>query len=175
MSFPQSDPTMPQNGPPYGPPGQPYSDQPYGQPNQPGSPYQAHQPYQQPGPAYQQPGSAYQQPGAAYPQPGYAYPQQPYGAQPGYAYPYPTYNPSAHTNTMAILSLVFAFVFAPVSIVLGHMARKQIRERGESGDGLALAGLILGYIFTTLMVLFCGLFFIGMIEAMNDASTANTT
>lgn len=168
MSFPQSDPTMPQNGPPYGPPGQPYSDQPYGQPNQPGSPYQAHQPYQQPG-------SAYQQPGAAYPQPGYAYPQQPYGAQPGYAYPYPTYNPSAHTNTMAILSLVFAFVFAPVSIVLGHMARKQIRERGESGDGLALAGLILGYIFTTLMVLFCGLFFIGMIEAMNDASTANTT
>lgn len=56
---------------------------------------------------------------------------------------------------MAILALVFALVFAPVAIPLGHVARKQIRQTGEEGDGLALAGLIIGYIFTGLILLFC--------------------
>jgi uncharacterized membrane protein len=55
---------------------------------------------------------------------------------------------------MAILALVFAFVFAPVAIVLGVMARKQIRQTGEEGDGLALAGIIAGSIITGVYVLF---------------------
>jgi hypothetical protein len=54
---------------------------------------------------------------------------------------------------MAILALVFAFVFAPAGIVLGVMARKQIRETGEEGDGLALAGVIVGSIVTGIWVL----------------------
>lgn len=54
--------------------------------------------------------------------------------------------PYRRTNTMAILSLVFAFVFSPLAIVFGHMARKQIRMTGEDGDGLALAGMIIGYV-----------------------------
>jgi hypothetical protein len=54
-----------------------------------------------------------------------------------------------------VLSLVFAFVFAPVGIVLGHVARRQIRRTGEQGNGLAVAGLILSYIFTGLAVLAC--------------------
>jgi hypothetical protein len=54
---------------------------------------------------------------------------------------------------MAILSLVFAFVFAPTGIVLGVMARKQIRETREEGDGLALAGIIVGSIATAIWVL----------------------
>ena len=32
------------------------------------------------------------------------------------------------------------------AIVLGHIARRQIRQTGEAGDGMALAGLILGYV-----------------------------
>jgi predicted RNA-binding protein with TRAM domain len=32
-----------------------------------------------------------------------------------------------------------------VPIVLGHIARAQIRRTGQDGDGLALAGLIIGY------------------------------
>ena len=58
------------------------------------------------------------------------------------------------TNTMAILSLVFAFVFAPLGIVFGSMARKQIASTGEDGAGLAKAGLILGVIFTVIGVLY---------------------
>lgn len=56
---------------------------------------------------------------------------------------------------MAILSLVFAFVFAPVGIVLGHIAKKQLKQTGEQGDGLATAGLVLSYVFTGLAVLAC--------------------
>lgn len=83
------------------------------------------------------------------PPPGYGPPGYP---PPGYGYPPPAfYRPP--TNTMAILALVFAFVFAPVGIVLGVMARKQIRQTGEEGDGLALAGIIVGSIFTAIIVL----------------------
>lgn len=67
---------------------------------------------------------------------------------------------------MAILSLVFAFVFAPVGIVLGHIAKRQLRTSGEQGDGLATAGLIISYIFTGLAVLACC---IGLIAAAATA------
>lgn len=64
-----------------------------------------------------------------------------YGGAPqaGYAYP-------ARTNTMAVLSLVFAFVFSPLAIVFGHVGLSQLRLTGEQGRGLAIAGLVLGYI-----------------------------
>jgi hypothetical protein len=63
---------------------------------------------------------------------------------PGY-YGYP---PPRQTNTMAILALVLAFAVAPAGIVLGVLARKQIRQTGEDGWGLATAGLVLGAVFT---------------------------
>jgi hypothetical protein len=53
---------------------------------------------------------------------------------------------------MAILSLVFAFVFAPLGIVFGHVAKRQIRRTGEGGSGLATAGLVLSYIFTIIAI-----------------------
>jgi hypothetical protein len=60
---------------------------------------------------------------------------------------------AARTNGLAVASLVCSLV-APFSclllsvlgVVFGHVARRQIRQRGESGDGLALAGLIIGWI-----------------------------
>jgi hypothetical protein len=54
---------------------------------------------------------------------------------------------------MAILALVLAFVFAPAGLVLGIIARRQIRRTGEEGDGLALAGIIVGGIVTAIFVL----------------------
>lgn len=90
--------------------------------------------------------------------PGYAPPgYAPAAGQPAppYPYPYAAYPPPRPTSTMAILALVFGVLFAPVGIVLGHVARRQIRERGEDGDTLALVGLIIGYVQTGLIVLFC--------------------
>jgi hypothetical protein len=167
-----TDPYQPQQ--PYDPnqPQQPYSD-PYGaqQPGSPAAPY-GNQPPGSPGPSYgSQPGSPAAphsgQPYTGQPYAGQEYGGQPYGGQystpqygeQGYGAPqYPAggYPPqSSSTNVMAILSLVFAFVFAPVGIVFGHIARKQIKERGEQGGGLATAGLVLSYIFTGLSVLAC--------------------
>ena len=58
----------------------------------------------------------------------------------------------ARTNGLAIASLACGlaqFAIGPVAtipaIVLGHMARSQIRRTGEQGAGLALAGLVLGW------------------------------
>uniref|UniRef100_A8M1X1 DUF4190 domain-containing protein n=2 Tax=Salinispora arenicola TaxID=168697 RepID=A8M1X1_SALAI len=59
------------------------------------------------------------------------------------------------TNVLAVLSLVFAFVFAPAGIVLGHLAQRQLRTSGEAGGQLATWGLILSYIFTALGLLAC--------------------
>ena len=50
------------------------------------------------------------------------------------------------TNGVAIAALILAFVFYPVGIVLGHVARGQIKRTGEGGKGLATAALILGYL-----------------------------
>ncbi|MFC4020751.1 DUF4190 domain-containing protein [Micromonospora sp. GCM10011542] len=82
-------------------------------------------------------------------QPPYA-PQGPYGQ-----YGPPPSGPGRGTNVLAILSLVFAFVFAPAGVVLGHLAKRQIRTSGEEGDQLATWGLILGYVFTGLTLLAC--------------------
>jgi preprotein translocase subunit SecG len=92
-----------------------------------------------------------------------------YGPPPGYGYPPPGYPPvwRRPTNTMAILSLVLAFVFAPAGLVLGIIARKQIRRTGEDGAGLALAGIIVGSIATALFVLL----FVAMIVAFAAASS----
>ena len=71
-----------------------------------------------------------------------------YGPLPGYPPMYPR-----PTNTMAILSLVLAFVFAPAGLIIGIIARKQIHRTNEDGAGLALAGIIVGGIFTAFFVL----------------------
>jgi hypothetical protein len=55
------------------------------------------------------------------------------------------------TNGLAVTSLILALVLGLFlaglpSIITGHIARRQIRQRGESGNGLAVAGLVLGYV-----------------------------
>jgi hypothetical protein len=72
---------------------------------------------------------------------------------PAYGQPAPGYY-APPTNTLAIIALILGFVFAPAGIICGHIALGQIKRTGEGGRGLALAGLILGYVFTALFVLY---------------------
>jgi hypothetical protein len=51
------------------------------------------------------------------------------------------------TNVMAILAIVFAFVFSPLGIVFGIIGRNQTKRTGEGGRGLATVGLVLSIIF----------------------------
>jgi hypothetical protein len=72
---------------------------------------------------------------------------------PGYEQP-PSYS-APPNSTMAVVSLisgilgwfVLPLIASLVAVVTGHMAKKEIREsRGRvGGDGLATAGLIMGY------------------------------
>lgn len=85
---------------------------------------------------------------------------QPYGY--GHAQPYGNahaYGPAPRpTNTLAIISLVcgiagFLTGFSAVAAVIcGHVARRQIARTGEDGNGMALAGLITGYIVSLLLL-----------------------
>ncbi|WP_433531176.1 DUF4190 domain-containing protein [Micromonospora sp. CA-263727] len=144
------------------------------EPDQPPSPYEpppgGQPPPRQP-PGTPQYGQPYGQPHGeqpAYGQPAYEHPGQPphgqqWGQQPPYTpqVPYGQYGPPSPqgrgggTNVLAILSLVFAFVFAPAGIALGHLAKRQLRTSGEEGDQLATWGLILSYVFTGIYLVAC--------------------
>jgi hypothetical protein len=91
----------------------------------------------------------------------------------------------AHTSsTTAVVSLIFgilSWVLLPVigaivAIVLGHMARAEIqRSNGMlEGDGLAVAGLVLGWTHIVLMIgaVLIAIVFLGGIIALIAAIAA---
>jgi len=65
-------------------------------------------------------------------------------------------------STLAIISLisglvgwVIPLVGGIVAIVTGHLARKEIRQSNNtlSGDGMAIAGLVLGYVHVGIIII----------------------
>ncbi len=90
-------------------------------------------------------------PGRPYYRPqGQPYPpyQQPYW---GYPRPRPTNGLAVAAFVCGLAQFVVVLTFIP-AIVCGHLARAQIRRTGEAGGGLALAGLILGYVGGALLI-----------------------
>jgi hypothetical protein len=73
----------------------------------------------------------------------------------------------AHTNTLAWVSLgtgigsffahivpgIGGFTVALVAVITGYLARKQIRQSGEQGMGIATAGMIIGIVHLVLILL----------------------
>ena len=90
-------------------------------------------------------------------------PQGPYGPPPGFpGYghlpPYGYGYPPRRTNGLAVASMVLGIVWvywigSILALVFGYVARSQIRERGEGGDGMAIAGIVLGWIGVGVLVL----------------------
>ena len=93
-----------------------------------------------------------------------------YGPPPGYG-PFPGYGWRRPTNQLAVLALLLAFVFGPVGLVVGLVARRQVQQTGEAGDGLALAAVVIGGIATTLIVVGVVLS-IGFLAAVSSGSSA---
>lgn len=70
--------------------------------------------------------------------------------QPAPTYSRP-YNPG--TNGFAVASLVLALVGGSIlAVIFGHVAKSQIARDGGSGEGMATAGLVIGYLS---LMLFC--------------------
>ncbi|TDD91696.1 DUF4190 domain-containing protein [Actinomadura rubrisoli] len=112
-------------------------------------------------------------------------PQDPYAGQP-YSQPVqqqhhyygaaPVIRPN---NGMATASMVLGLVgfFACgvtslLAIIFGHVAQSQIKRTGEGGSGMAVTGLILGYIVTVGWII-VWIFYIGLWAAIVGSS--NTT
>lgn len=57
------------------------------------------------------------------------------------------------TNTLAVVALILGLIGGFLAIPFGHIARSQIRRTGEEGAGMALAGLILGYLWVAALVI----------------------
>jgi hypothetical protein len=117
-------------------------------PKQPGDPYGQQQPYGQPGP---------------------------YGQQPMYGYGYPPPPPKSQTN--AILALVLSIVgfatcgvTAIVGVIFGHIAMGRIKRGEEDGHGMALAGIIIGYVVIAGWLLYLAIIIIAVIAAANQGA-----
>ncbi|MGN9807810.1 DUF4190 domain-containing protein [Micromonospora sp. BQ11] len=155
-----------QSGPPADPTlaaGSPVPAQPGGDPYAPGNPYAGAQ--QPTGPyAAQQPTDPY----------AVGYPPAPYG---GYGYP----PPQQKTNGLAIAALVLALVgigsciTAPIGAILGHVARKQIRQTGEGGEGMAKAAIIVGWILTGLLGLLIAFYVVVAVIAVTSESGSSSS
>jgi peptidyl-prolyl cis-trans isomerase B (cyclophilin B) len=77
---------------------------------------------------------------------------------------YPMYvQPAPPTNGMSIGALVTGILgLAIVPVILGHIALSQIKRTGEQGRGMAIAGLVLGYVcIVAYVVLIVGLVLFG--------------
>ncbi len=153
---PHSAPDYPQSGfpPPLEQPGYP-PPPPYGGFGAPAAPgYPPPPPYSTPPPGFGPPS-----PGFGAPPPGYG-PPPGFGPPPGYPAPgYGAYGPPTEkTNAMAIGSLVASVVGvccgigSIVGIVLGIVAMNQIKQSGEKGHGLAIAGIVVGVLSLLLNV-----------------------
>ena len=92
---------------------------------------------------------------------------EPYGAPPGFPAAYGGLYQPAPPNGLAIASMVVSIVggagvfllcgvgglVGVVGAILGHVARARIRRGQASGDGYALAGVIVGWVAFALGVL----------------------
>ncbi|OKH82355.1 hypothetical protein EB75_12765 [Mycobacterium sp. ST-F2] len=119
-------------------------------------------------------------PATGYPAPGYPPPVAPY---PPVAQGYPGmppmpgmmpmgYAPVPKTNGLAIASLVCSLLglvtcagTSILGVIFGHLAKSQIKQSGEEGEGMALAGLIVGYIGLAIFGLIA-LFYFGLIAVI---------
>jgi hypothetical protein len=94
------------------------------------------------------------------------YAQNPYGApSPPFSVPaywqqgaQPFHQPARGTNGMAIASLVLGILWiywfgSILALVFGYVSLRQIRQRQESGRGMAIAGIVLGWVGVAVGVL----------------------
>ena len=107
------------------------------------------------------------------PPPPYATPQYQYPAQ------YGPGRPVATTNGLAVASLVLGIltlcgIGSILAVIFGYVGKGQIDRSGgaQSGRGLAIAGIVLGWIGIGLLVIFIVLAIIGAITDSGSSQQA---
>jgi hypothetical protein len=97
-----------------------------------------------------------------------------------YPPPYQPYPPQRTTNGFAVASMVLGILWlywigSILAVIFGHIARHQVREsKGwQKGGGMAMAGLVLGWIGIGFLVAF--IFFIGITRAHSSGPCRPST
>jgi hypothetical protein len=73
-------------------------------------------------------------------------------------------------NVLAIISLVSAFFVSLAAVICGHIALSQIKKTGEKGRGLAIAGLVIGYLGLITGLIFIVVVVLATIAGINQGS-----
>jgi hypothetical protein len=135
-----------------------------------------------PPPPYQPPGDPFQTPAdPSQPQtPQYQTQQLPYQAYPPQYAPqqYPPQQywqpaaPNPGTNGFSIAAMVLGIIWiwwigSILAVIFGHIALAQIKKTGQGGHGMAVAGLVLGYIGVGVLLL---AFAVGIASGFTDST-----
>ena len=92
------------------------------------------------------PGYGWPAPPPAWPAPGYGY---------GYGGPWVRRPLNAAAVVAAVVGLLWIYGLASLTaVILGHISLRQIGRSGERGRGLAVTGLVIGYLGLALTVVF---------------------
>jgi hypothetical protein len=93
-------------------------------------------------------------------------------------FPVPMYQPPVSTNSLARASLVLGVaefftmgLTAIPAIICGHMAKREMRQTGQRGDGLATSGLVLGYMAVIFWGILIALSIVGAVITATGAGT----
>jgi hypothetical protein len=92
------------------------------------------------------------------PAPGYGPPPGPPPAYGGAGYGYTPYTATTGTNGFAVASLVLGILWiywigSILALIFGYVALSQIKERNQGGKGLAVAGIVLGWIGIAFLII----------------------
>ena len=98
----------------------------------------------------------------------------PAGAMPT-AYPVPLYQPPVTTNSLARASLILGIaefctmgLTAIPAIICGHLAKREMRLTAQRGDGMATAGLVLGYMAVAFWAILIALAIVGAVVSASS-------
>ena len=98
----------------------------------------------------------------------------PAGALP-MGYPMPMYQPPATTNSLARASLLLGIaefctmgLTAIPAIICGHLAKREMRLTTQRGDGMATAGLVLGYMAVAFWGILIALAIVGAVVSASS-------
>jgi hypothetical protein len=75
-------------------------------------------------------------------------------------------------NVLAIISLVSAFFVSLAAVICGHIALSQIKKTGEKGRGLAIGGLVLGYLGIISGIIVLAILIVAWVAAINSGSVS---
>jgi len=84
-------------------------------------------------------------------------------------------NQSNSDSPLPILALIFSFIFPLVGAILGHVALSQMRQGkiNDTNKGLATAGVIMGWVFTGIVILCVGAYLALIVSVATAVNSIN--